>query len=241
MTAADQILVVDDDTEIRALLKEYLSRQGYRVSAVADGPSMEQAMEDARFDLVVLDVMLPGEDGVSLCRKLRSRSTIPIIMLTARGGAADRIAGLEPGADDYLPKPFDPHELLARINSVLRRARSLPQDLWPEDVLAFRFGGWQLRTATRQLQNSEGTIVPLSGAEYRLLCIFLRYPNTVLSRERLMELLRGRESNIPFDRSMDVQVSRLRQRLRDDGHTSSIIRAVRGEGYVFTLPVQVEK
>ncbi|MDE2091348.1 MAG: response regulator [Gammaproteobacteria bacterium] len=241
MTAADQILVVDDDTEIRALLKEYLSRQGYRVSAVADGPSMEQAMEDARFDLVVLDVMLPGEDGVSLCRKLRSRSTIPIIMLTARGGAADRIAGLETGADDYLPKPFDPHELLARINSVLRRARSLPQDLWPEDVLAFRFGGWQLRTATRQLQNSEGTIVPLSGAEYRLLCIFLRYPNTVLSRERLMELLRGRESNIPFDRSMDVQVSRLRQRLRDDGHTSSIIRAVRGEGYVFALPVQVEK
>ena len=241
MTAADQILVVDDDTEIRALLKEYLSRQGYRVSAVADGPSMEQAMEDARFDLVVLDVMLPGEDGVSLCRKLRSRSTIPIIMLTARGGAADRIAGLETGADDYLPKPFDPHELLARINSVLRRARSLPQDLWPEDVLAFRFGGWQLRTATRQLQNSEGTIVPLSGAEYRLLCIFLRYPNTVLSRERLMELMRGRESNIPFDRSMDVQVSRLRQRLRDDGHTSSIIRAVRGEGYVFALPVQVEK
>lgn len=241
MTAADHILVVDDDTEIRALLKEYLTRQGYRVSAVADGPSMEQAMEDSRIDLVVLDVMLPGEDGVSLCRKLRSRSTIPIIMLTARGDAADRIAGLETGADDYLPKPFDPHELLARINSVLRRARSLPQDLWPEDVQAFRFGGWQLHTTTRQLQNSEGMVVPLSGAEYRLLCIFLRYPNTVLSRERLMELLRGRESNIPFDRSMDVQVSRLRQRLRDDGHNPGIIRAMRGEGYVFALPVQVEK
>lgn len=241
MTAADQILVVDDDTEIRALLKEYLSRQGYRVTAVADGPSMEQAMEDARFDLVVLDVMLPGEDGVSLCRKLRLHSTIPIIMLTARGGEADRIAGLETGADDYLPKPFNPQELSARINSVLRRARSLPQDLWPEDVQAYRFGDWRLQTATRQLQNAEGTVVPLSGSEYRLLCIFLRYPNAVLSRERLTELMRGRESNIPFDRSMDVQVSRLRQRLRDDGHDAGIIRAVRGEGYVFALPVQVEK
>ncbi len=241
MAAADHILVVDDDTEIRDLLKEYLTRQGYHVTAVADGPSMEQAMEDAHFDLVVLDVMLPGEDGVSLCRKLRSRSTIPIIMLTARGDAADRIAGLETGADDYLPKPFDPQELSARINSVLRRARSLPEDLWPEDIQAYRFGGWQLQTTTRQLQNIEGTVVPLSGAEYRLLCIFLRYPNTVLSRDRLTELLRGRESNIPFDRSMDVQVSRLRQRLHDDGHNSSIIRAVRGEGYVFALPVQVER
>ncbi len=241
MTAADHILVVDDDTEIRALLKEYLSRQGFRVTAVADGPSMEQTMEDQRFDLVVLDVMLPGEDGISLCRKLRGHSAIPVIMLTARGDEQDRIAGLETGADDYLPKPFNPHELSARINSVLRRARSLPQDLEPEDVKAYVFGNWRLLTSTRQLQNAEGTVVPLSGAEYRLLCIFLRYPNSVLSRERLMELLRGRDRNIPFDRSMDVQVSRLRQRLRDDGHNAGIIRAVRGEGYVFTLPVQVEK
>ncbi len=241
MSAADHILVVDDDTEIRVLLKEYLSRQGYRVTAVADGPSMEQVMEDLHFDLVVLDVMLPGEDGISLCRKLRSRSTVPVIMLTARGDEADRIAGLETGADDYLPKPFNPHELLARINSVLRRTRSLPRELLPEDVQEYQFGNWRLQTSTRQLQNSEGTVVPLSGAEYRLLCIFLRYPNTVLSRERLMELLRGRERNIPFDRSMDVQVSRLRQRLRDDGHNAGIIRAVRGEGYVFSLPVQVDQ
>ncbi|MGH8283377.1 MAG: response regulator [Gammaproteobacteria bacterium] len=241
MSAADHILVVDDDTEIRALLEEYLTRQGYRVTGVPDGPGMEQAMEDARFDLVVLDLMLPGEDGVSLCRKLRTRSSIPVIMLTARGGEGDRIAGLETGADDYLPKPFNPRELLARIKSVLRRVRSLPENLQPEDVCAFRFGGWQLQTGTRQLRTTDGMVVPLSGAEYRLLCIFLQFPNTVLSRDRLAELLRGHESNIPFDRSMDVQVSRLRQRLRDDGRGPGIIRAVRGEGYVFTLPVEVGK
>lgn len=241
MSTADHILVVDDDSEIRALLEEYLSRQAYRVTAVADGPAMEQAMEDGHFDLVVLDVMLPGEDGISLCRKLRAHSNLPVIMLTARGEQGDRIAGLETGADDYLAKPFNPRELLARIKSVLRRARSLPQDLAIEDVRGFRFGGWRLTTATRQLQTAEGVAVPLSGAEYRLLSIFLSYPGTVLSRDRLTELLRGRGHNLPFDRSLDVQVSRLRQRLRDDGREPGIVRAVRGQGYVFALPVEVEK
>ena len=241
MSTADNILVVDDDSEIRALLQEYLARHGYRVTTVADGSAMQQAMEDARFDLVVLDLMLPGEDGISLCRKLREHSNLPVIMLTARGEQGDRIAGLETGADDYMPKPFNPRELLARIKSVLRRARSLPQNLELEDVRLFRFGGWRLATATRQLQTAEGVAVPLSGAEYRLLSIFLRYPGTVLSRDRLTELLRGREHNLPFDRSLDVQVSRLRQRLRDDGHESGVIRAVRGQGYVFALPVEVEK
>jgi two-component system OmpR family response regulator len=241
MSTLDHILVVDDDSEIRALLGEYLLRHSYRVTAVADGPSMEQAMEDTRFDLVVLDVMLPGEDGISLCRKLRSHSTMPVIMLTARGEEPDRIAGLETGADDYLGKPFNPRELLARIKSVLRRARSLPENLQAEDVRVFRFGGWRLTAATRQLQTADGMAVPLSGAEYRLLSIFLRHPGTVLSRDRLTELLRGRENNLPFDRSLDVQVSRLRQRLRDDGHEPGIVRAVRGQGYVFALPVEVEK
>ncbi|MGB9430241.1 MAG: response regulator [Gammaproteobacteria bacterium] len=241
MSGTDHILVVDDDTEIRALIKEYLTRHGYRVTAVADGPCMDQAMEDAHFDLVVLDLMLPGEDGVSLCRKLRSHSTMPVIMLTARGGEVDRIAGLETGADDYLPKPFNPRELLARIKSVLRRARSLPENLQAEDVRVFRFGSWRLQTATRQLESAEGVVVPLSGAEYRLLGVFLQYSGKVLSRDRLMELLRGRENILPFDRSLDVQVSRLRQRLRDDGHEPGIIRAVRGEGYVFALPVEVER
>ena len=240
MSTADHILVVDDDSEIRTLLQEYLSRHGYRVTAVPDGPAMQQVMEDARFDLVVLDVMLPGEDGISLCRKLRQHSNLPVIMLTARGEEPDRIAGLETGADDYLAKPFNPRELLARIKSVLRRARSLPQNLEAEDVRVFRFGGWHLVTATRQLQTADGVAVPLSGAEYRLLSIFLRYPGTVLSRDRLTELLRGREHTLPFDRSLDVQVSRLRQRLRDDGHEPGVIRSVRGQGYVFTLPVEVE-
>ena len=241
MSPADRILVVDDDSEIRALLEEYLSRQNLRVTAVADGPSMEQAMEDGHFDLVVLDVMLPGEDGISLCRKLRRHSNIPVIMLTARGEQDDRITGLETGADDYLAKPFNPRELLARIKSVLRRTRSLPQDLEVEDVRVFRFGGWRLTTATRQLQSADGMAVPLSGAEYRLLSIFLRYPGTVLSRDRLTELLHGREHNLPFDRSLDVQVSRLRQRLRDGGREPGIVHAVRGRGYVFALPVEVEK
>lgn len=241
MGTADHILVVDDDSEIRALLQDYLARHGYRVTAVADGPAMQQAMEDARFDLVVLDLMLPGEDGMSLCRKLREHSNLPVIMLTARGEQGDRIAGLETGADDYLPKPFNPRELLARIKSVLRRARSLPENLELEDVRVFRFGGWRLATATRQLQTAEGVAVPLSGAEYRLLSIFLCYPGTVLSRDRLTELLHGREHNLPFDRSLDVQVSRLRQRLRDDGREPGILRAVRGQGYVFALPVEVEK
>ncbi|MHB8426080.1 MAG: response regulator [Gammaproteobacteria bacterium] len=241
MTAADHILVVDDDTEIRALLEEYLTRQGYRVTTVADGRSMEQTLEGGRFDLVVLDVMLPGEDGVTLCRKLRTQSTMPVIMLTARGEETERIAGLETGADDYLSKPFNPRELLARVRSVLRRARTLPQNLQPDDVRRFHFGGWWLDAVTRQLLSPEGVVVPLSGAEYRLLCVFLRYAGTVLNRDRLMELLRGRENNIPFDRSMDVQVSRLRQRLRDDGHEPSVIRTVRGEGYVFALPVELEK
>jgi two-component system, OmpR family, response regulator len=240
MSTADHILVVDDDTEIRALLQEYLSQQGFRVTAVRDGRDMEQAMEDVRFDLVVLDLMLPGEDGVSLCRKLRTRSTLPVIMLTARGEEADRIAGLETGADDYLPKPFNPRELLARIKSVLRRARTLPAELTPDEVREFRFGGWRLATPTRQLLSPDGVVVPLSGAEYRLLCIFLQHPNVVLNREQLTEMLRGRELAMPFDRSIDVQVSRLRQRLRDDGHEPGFIRSVRGEGYVFAQTVEMD-
>lgn len=241
LSIPDRVLVVDDDVEIRSLLEEYLTRHDYRVTAVGDGPSMERAMEEARFDLVVLDLMLPGEDGISLCRRLRSRSGIPVIMLTARGGESDRITGLETGADDYLPKPFNPHELLARIKSVLRRARSLPENLQAEDIREFRFGGWSLKTATRQLQSSDGLVVPLSGAEYRLLRIFLHSAGTVLTRDQLTEMLHGRENVLPFDRSLDVQVSRLRQRLRDDGHGPGIIRAVRGKGYVFAIPVEAQQ
>src|SRR5690242_11851536 len=183
MSKRDHILLVDDDAEIRALLSEYLSREGFRVTAVADGRSMDEALEDNHFDLAVLDLMLPGEDGVSLCKRLRTRSILPVIMLTARGEEADRITGLEAGADDYLAKPFNPRELLARIQSVLRRARTLPEDVTPEQARRFRFSGWKLDTLTRQLMSPASVVVSLSGAEYRLLCVFLYHAGQVLSRD----------------------------------------------------------
>jgi two-component system OmpR family response regulator len=240
MTSRDHILVVDDDAEIRALLSEYLSREGFSVTTVPDGRSMDEALEDERFDLVVLDLMLPGEDGISLCKRLRAKSILPIIMLTARGEEADRIAGLVTGADDYLPKPFNPRELVARIHSVLRRTRTLPEDVTPEQARRFRFSGWRLDTLTRQLLSPAEVLTPLSGGEYRLLCVFLHHAGQVLSRDQLTEMIRGRGSHMPFDRSIDVQVSRLRQRLGDDGRAPGFIRTVRGEGYVFAAPVESE-
>jgi two-component system OmpR family response regulator len=240
MSKRDHILLVDDDAEIRALLSEYLTREGFAVTAVPDGRSMDEALEDTRFDLAVLDLMLPGEDGVSLCKRLRARSILPVIMLTARGEEADRITGLEAGADDYLAKPFNPRELLARVHSVLRRARTLPEDVTPEQARRFQFSGWNLDTLTRQLVSPSSVVTPLSGAEYRLLSVFLHHAGEVLSRDQLTEMIRGRGSHMPFDRSIDVQVSRLRQRLGDDGRVPAFIRTVRGEGYVFAVPVEVE-
>jgi two-component system OmpR family response regulator len=235
MSKRDHILLVDDDAEIRALLSEYLTREGFAVTAVPDGRSMDEALEDNRFDLAVLDLMLPGEDGVSLCKRLRAKSILPVIMLTARGEEADRITGLEAGADDYLAKPFNPRELLARVHSVLRRARTLPEEV----TRRFQFCGWNLDTLTRQLVSPNSVVTPLSGAEYRLLSVFLHHAGEVLSRDQLTEMIRGRGSHMPFDRSIDVQVSRLRQRLGDDGRVPAFIRTVRGEGYVFAVPVEV--
>lgn len=240
MTASDHILIVDDDAEIRSLLSEYLGKNGYRATAVADGKGMWAVLEKARVDLVVLDVMLPGKDGLTLCRDLRARSNTPIIMLTARGEETDRIVGLEMGADDYLPKPFSPRELLARIKGVLRRARTLPGSLEPENARFIRFAGWKLDTVSRNLLSAQGVVIPLSGAEYRLLRIFLDHPNRVLNRDQLMELARSREMD-PFDRSIDVQVSRLRHRLGDDAKDPVIIKTIRGEGYVLAAPVEMEK
>jgi two-component system OmpR family response regulator len=237
MATQDHILVVDDDAETRNLLQEYLRKQGYRVTAAANGKALRAALDVGRPDLIVLDLMLPGEDGLQLCRDLRTRSNLPVIMLTARGEETDRIVGLEMGADDYLAKPFNPRELLARIKSVLRRARSLPENLEPEAVKALRFAGWMLEVATRNLTAPDGVVVPLSGTEFKLLRVFLSHPDRVLSRDQLIDLMISRDAG-PFDRAIDVQVSRLRQRLRDDAREPRIIKTVRGEGYVLAANVE---
>ena len=237
MNTQDHVLIVDDDREIRNLLREYLQKQEYRVTAVADGKALRAALEAGHPDLVVLDVMLPGEDGLQLCRDLRARSNLPIIMLTARGEETDRIIGLEMGADDYLAKPFNPRELLARIKSVLRRSRSLPENLEPEAVKSFRFASWMLDATTRNLTSPDGVVVPLSGTEFKLLRIFLAHANRVLTRDQLIDLMISRDAG-PYDRAIDVQVSRLRQRLREDAREPAIIKTIRGAGYVLAVPVE---
>jgi two-component system OmpR family response regulator len=240
MESIDHILVVDDDAEIRGLLGEYLRKSGCKATVVADGKAMWAALARGKIDLIVLDLMLPGEDGLALCRKLRADSDTPVIMLTARGEETDRIVGLEIGADDYLGKPFSPRELLARIKSVLRRHRSLPRNLRAAEARAIAFAGWRLDTVARHLVSPGGVVTSLSGAEYRMLTIFLSHPNHVLSRDQLMMLTHGREAE-PFDRSIDNQVSRLRHRLGEDPADPKIIKTVRGEGYVLAVPVEVER
>lgn len=239
MERTDHILIVDDDAEIRNLLGRYLEKNGLRATTVADGRAMWQALDRGAFDLVVLDVMLPGDDGLTLCRTLRARSDIPIIMLTARGEETDRVVGLEMGADDYVPKPFSARELLARIKVILRRVRSLPRNLQPEEERSIRFGGWTLDAVHRHLVSPTGIVTPIGGAEYRLLRIFLDHPNRVLSRDQLVELTQGREADA-LDRSIDVQVSRLRRRLGDGPSDVAMIKTVRGEGYVLSVAVEKE-
>jgi two-component system, OmpR family, response regulator len=239
MSDRAHVLIVDDDREIRGLLAQYLEKHDFRTTAVADGKEMRRVLERSHVDLLVLDLMLPGEDGLSLCRELRTRSQLPIIMLTARGEDVDRIIGLELGADDYVAKPFNPRELLGRIKAVLRRSAHAPRDPSPESVRGFCFGGWRLDTVTRTLSNSEGRELALSGAEYRLLAVLLGAGNRVLTRAQLTELLRGRDAD-PFDRSIDVRVSRLRQILGDDARAPQIIKTVYGEGYVIGVNVATE-
>jgi two-component system OmpR family response regulator len=239
MNERPHILVVDDDREIRRLLSEYLEKNGYRASVAADGKSMRRALEPTMPDLIVLDLMLPGEGGISLCKDIRARSMVPIVMLTALGEEPDRIAGFESGADDYVVKPFNPHELLVRVRAVLRRTALAPRDPVPSDVRAYRFGGWRLDTTTRVLTRPDGTAAPLNGAEYRLLTILLSHPSRVLSRIQIMELARGRDLD-PFDRSIDVRISRLRQTLGDDARSPTIVKTVYGEGYVIGVAVEQE-
>ncbi|MDT7837541.1 response regulator [Aquabacterium sp. OR-4] len=233
---SDHILIVDDDAEIRLLLGRYLEKNGLRSTAVADGRAMWRALDEGAFDLLVLDLMLPGDDGLTLCRKLRASSELPVLMLTALGDETDRIVGLEMGADDYLAKPFSPRELLARIKSILRRTRSLPPNMQAAPGERLCFGGWTLDTVQRQLIAPDGQSTPISGVEYKLLHVLATHPQRVLSRDQLLDLTQGREAD-PLDRSIDVQVSRLRQRLNDDPRNPALIKTVRGEGYVLSASV----
>ena len=235
-----RVLVVDDDQEIRSLLAEYLEQRGVCVAQAADGAEMQERLAGETFDLVVLDLSLPGADGLELCRALRAGSDLPVIMLTARTSPPDRIAGLESGADDYVCKPFDPQELLSRIRTVLRRTGpALPQATVRGGPTRIRFAHWVLEVDARHLVDPQGVLVLLSGSEYRLLRFFLDQPNTVLSRDHVMEYLHGRDAG-PFDRSVDLQVSRLRQKIEHNTRAPRIIRTIRNEGYILTAPVQVE-
>jgi len=234
MESTPHILIVDDDAEIRDLLGRFLKKHGFRVDTAADGRAMAKTMEAARIDLVVLDIMMPGEDGLSICRRLRATSQVPIVMLTAVGEDTDRIVGLEVGADDYLAKPFNPRELLARIKAVLRRTNRRPGEAQGG---AMRFAGWIIDPVQRTLRNPEGASVDLTAGEFDLLLAFAEHPQRVLSRDQLLDLTKGREA-VPFDRSIDVQLSRLRRRIERDPSEPALIKTVRNGGYIFTPEVE---
>jgi len=236
MRRTPHILIVDDDAEIRDLLARFLKKHEMRVEAAADGRAMWKLMASARFDLIVLDLMLPGEDGLSLCRRLRVETAIPVIMLTALGEETDRIVGLEMGADDYLAKPFNPRELLARIRAVLRRAGSAVLPIDGERGRTLVFDGWKLDLAKRELRAPDGALVALTAGELDLLAALAERPKRVLSRDQLLDLTKGRAA-AAFDRSIDVQLSRLRRKIEADPKDPSLIKTIRGGGYIFTTDV----
>ena len=241
MATDPHILIVDDNREIRDLVSRLLTREGFRVSVAADGRAMRKTLADARIDLVLLDLMLPGEDGLSLCRGIRAESRLPIIMLTAKGDEVDRVIGLEMGADDYLAKPFGSRELVARIRAVLRRSSTdtpAPGPAPAEAQRRFRFDRWQFDTQSRELLGDDGVTVPLSTGEYELLLALVERPMRVLSRDQLLDLARGRAA-AAFDRSIDTQISRLRKKLERDPAEPRVIKTVWGGGYMFAVPVSL--
>lgn len=237
MQRAPHLLVVDDDMEIRNLLSTLLRGRGYRVTTAREEQEMRRVLVSSRIDLVILDLMLPGKDGLTICRELRASKPIPIIMLTARGDPTDRVVGLEIGADDYLPKPFDVRELEARIKAVLRRSSAEIGTSNGNLGSTFVFAGWKLDGRQRQLLSPEGVVVELTSGEFDLLLVFLERPQLVLSRDQLMDLARGRGA-AAFDRSIDVQVSRLRRKIEYDSKAPELIKTVRSGGYVFTPIVE---
>lgn len=233
------ILVVDDHSEIRDLLKRFLEQHGLRVSCARDGKEMKRLLEDREFDLLVLDLMMPGEDGLTLCRELRAKSSLPIIMLTAMGEETDRIIGLEMGADDYLAKPFNPRELLARIKAVMRRTQAETPPAAETLTRDLRFDRWLLDVNRRELVDEDGVGMSLSTAEFDLLKVFLERPQRVLSRDQLLDLARGREA-AAFDRAIDTLVSRLRRKLERDPKSPELIKTIWGGGYMFSADVTQE-
>ena len=236
MDAQPHILVVDDDREIRELLSRFLEKQGMRVAAARDAREARRLWPLGRYHIVVLDLMMPGESGLDFARWLRSQSNVPILMLTAMAEETDRIVGLELGADDYVQKPFNPRELLARIRAILRRTSGEGPAL-EADARPIQFAGWILEPGRRRLLNPDGAEVPLTGGEYELLAALVERPNRILTRGMLMDLLRGRQAG-PFDRAIDVAVSRLRRKLEDDGRNPNLIKTVRGGGYVLSTTVE---
>lgn len=244
MAKPPHILVVDDDPQICQLVEDYLTKHGYQVTTAHDGHQMQKRLKEAVFDLLILDIMLPGEDGISLCRKLRAESAISIIFLSALGDEADRIVGLEVGADDYLIKPFSPRELLARVKALLRRSQG---ELGAERAKQaavhmpdLKFEKWTLDQKRRCLISPEDITVPLSSGEYDLLLAFIEHPNRTLSRDQLLDLTSGKEAG-PFDRSIDVQVGRLRKKIEVDPKSPKIILTMRGNGYQFVASVTTQE
>jgi two-component system OmpR family response regulator len=229
------ILLVDDEATLREPLAAYLARQGFVVREASSAAAARSALVEETPDLVLLDVMMPGEDGLSLCRHLAESKSVPVILLTAKGEPTDRIVGLEIGADDYVVKPFEPRELVARIRSVLRRATRPPTA--PEDDALYEFEGWRLDPLKRRLTDPEGTVVPLSSAEFRLLVAFLTHPRQVLDRDRLLDMVQGREAHL-FDRAVDNQVSRLRRKIEADSRDPKLIQTVWGGGYRLAADVR---
>lgn len=231
------ILVVDDDPQIRLLVARFLQRHGYQVTSAPDGRAMIEALAHSAIDLIVLDLMLPGRSGVELCRDLRATSHVPIVMLTARSEESDRISGLEGGADDYVTKPFSPRELLARIRALLRRTRAGQGAVASQTSALVTFDGWRMDLRRRELQSPVGTLIDLSTGEFDLLVAFVEHANRVLSREALMQFAKARISDDPFDRTIDVQISRLRRKLETDASGGQLIKTVRGAGYMFASTV----
>ena len=236
-TGEPHILLVDDERSIRDPLAQYLGRSGLRITKAKDVAEARQALAAYAVDLILLDIMMPGEDGLALCAQVRATSGIPVILLTARAEETDRIVGLEIGADDYVTKPFSPRELLARIKSVLRRAGERPSRLRAADALAFAFGPWVLRTGERELIDAEGVAVPLSTGEYNLLLALVTHARRVLTRDQLLDLAAGREL-AAFERSVDNMVSRLRRKIEPDPKNPVLLKTVRGGGYMLAADVR---